>query len=179
MELSLSDRPLGRWLFGKLPEHGDFVARGLRADLRDALDAWLSAGMAEAAARFGGDFEGRYFAAPAWVYVDRDPAGHWSGGALCASVDRVGRKFPVVTGDVAEDAGHAAQVAAACLERLYAGLAQGWTADRTIDAEPSAATLDWQVDGPAWALIGETGPPVVLPGRFPDGVIATMVEVAA
>jgi type VI secretion system ImpM family protein len=179
MELSLSDRPLGRWLFGKLPAHGDFVGRGLRADLRDALDQWLSAGMAEAAARFGDDFEHRYFAAPAWVYVDRDRAGRWSGGALCASVDGVGRKFPVMSGEPADDAPQAVQTAGASLERLYTALAQGWTADRLITAEVPATGLDWQADAPAWALIGEAGPPIVVPGRFPDGVIAAMMEVAA
>ena len=179
MELSLSDSPLGRWLFGKLPGHGDFVARGLRADLRDALDLWLSAGMAEAQAHFGDAFEDRYFAAPAWVFVDRDGAGRWSGGALCASVDGVGRKFPVIAGDLADDALHAVGIAGASLELLYAALAQGWTADRMIAEQAAPVQIDWQVDAPAWALIGEAGPPIVLPGRFPAGVITAMVEVAA
>ena len=88
----MSRRPLGRWLFGKLPVLGDFVARGLDGQMRDALDHWLSADLAAARDRFGDEFEPRYDAAPPWRFIDCDPDGGWSGGALCASVDRAGRR---------------------------------------------------------------------------------------
>ncbi len=184
MELSVSDRPLGRWLFGKLPSHGDFISRGLSHDLRDALDIWLSAELRDAQGRYGTGFDDRYFAAPAWMFVDCDRSGQWSGGALCASVDAVGRLFPVIAGAPANDAHDAIIAATGCIELLFATFSNTWSADQMIAAQADAiggphASVPWQTDRAAWALIGESGPPIVMPGRYPRGVIARMIEVAA
>ncbi|WP_420382720.1 type VI secretion system-associated protein TagF [Novosphingobium sp.] len=179
----MSDRPLGRWLFGKLPSHGDFVSRGLSHDLRDAFDVWLSAELRDAQDLFGAAFDDRYFAAPAWMFVDCDGAGRWSGGALCASVDAVGRMFPVIAGAPANDAHDAAIAAAASIELLFATFSNTWSADQMIAAQAEATggppPAPWQTERAAWALIGESGPPIVMPGRYPRGVIARMIEVAA
>ena len=51
-------------LFGKLPAHGDFVARGIDAAGRAELDDWLSASLADARAALG-----EAFAEPAAVAV--------------------------------------------------------------------------------------------------------------
>ncbi len=174
----MSHRPLTRWLFGKLPAQGDFVSRGLDYGLRDALDAWLTAQVADARGR-SPDFEERYDAAPAWHFVDRDPDGAWSGGALCASLDAAGRRFPVMLAAPANDAAHAAQQAGACLEALYGAFGGGWDADALHAAPLAAGEAPWAPEGPEWVLIGEDGPGAVLPGRFPTRVIATMLEMAA
>ena len=179
MELSMSSRPVKRWMFGKLPALGDFVSRGLDHAMRDALDRWLSAGLEAAQAHFAGDFEARYGAAPAWCFIDRDAEGGWSGGAMCASIDAAGRRFPLLMGAPAEDAGEAVGLAGACRDVLYRALAEQWDASRMVECELTALDLGWASDGPAWALVGDEGPPVVVAGRFPENVVPLMLECAA
>lgn len=166
-------------MFGKLPSLGDFVARGLDFSLRDAIDSWLSAQMQQGRDRFAAEFEPRYDGAPAWCFVDCDPDGRWSGGALCASVDAAGRRFPVLLAAPANDSAEAAAIAGGCLETLYAAFAKGWDADALHAGPIEPADLGWSPTGPAWALLAEDGPAAELPGRFPDGVVTTMMELAA
>ena len=166
-------------MFGKLPALGDFVSRGLDFAHRDAIDHWLTAEMEAAYARFPDDFEDRYFAAPAWCFVDCDEDGLWSGGALCASVDKAGRKFPVMAAAPAADHGEAVALAGGCLEVLHGAFAQGLDADGLQASAITPAELPWQANGAAWALVGEDGPALVLPGRYPQGIVTTMMELAA
>ena len=175
----MSCRPLGRWLFGKLPSQGDFVARGLDFLLRDSLDGWLSGELQAAREVFGDDFETRYDNAPAWCFVDRDPNGRWSGGALCASIDVTGRRFPVMLAGPTDTAADAAAYARGCLDALYGAFAGGWDADRLHSSEITCSEQPWEPTDPAWALVGEDGPAQVLAGRFPQGVINAMMELAA
>ena len=130
-------RPRAR-LFGKLPAHGDFVSRGLNTDERDALDAWLSASLAQAQHVHGSAFETRFDGAPPWRCVLYDGEGCMS-GALAASQDAVGRRFPVlvvVTGTADE------AVAKACEGLLYNAIAGGWTVDALVEqAEKLAASM--------------------------------------
>lgn len=181
MELSMSRLPVGPWLFGKMPSQGDFVSRGLDLPFREGLDQWLSGGMEAARgerAGSGADFEERYVGAPAWNFVDRDPDGCWAGGALCASVDRVGRLFPLVMGAPAADADEAAGLSSACVSALHDAFAQGWDADRLCAAVLCPADPPWNPKGPEWVLLGEDGPAVVLRERFPAGIVRTMLEIA-
>lgn len=180
MELSLSRRPVRTWLFGKLPAHGDFVARGLDAALRDALDQWLAAGLARAQDKWGEQFEERYFGAPPWTFVDRDPDGMLSGGAMCLSVDAVGRKFPFLLAVPAANDGAAEQAGLACLELAYTAIGQGWTADRVSERVPPAGEDgEGALAEPRWMLPAEEGTIVSLAGRFPESLIDTMLEQAA
>ncbi len=179
MELSLSDRPVDRWLFGKLPMLGDFLSRGLDFDFRDALDHWLSAEMEAGRAAFGDDFEPRYVTAPAWCFVDCDMQGRWSGGALCASMDRVGRKFPVVLAHSAQDIDEAVLLSGGCLEALYGALQQGWSVDQLHGEAIMPTPIPWQPSGPSWALLAEDTVAVEKKGRFPMGIINAMLELAA
>ena len=178
MELSLSRRPLGRWLFGKMPAHGDFVARGADRALVDALDLWLAEEMREAAGQFADEFEDRYSTAPAWTFVDVDPDGAWTGGVLCASVDKAGRKFPLMLALPADDGAHACGLAGGCLDAICTAFDHGLDADALHAAPVTPVDLPWTPDGPAWALLGEDGPAVELAGRFPRGIIAAMSKVA-
>lgn len=167
-----------RWLFGKLPAHGDFIARGIAPDVRDALDAWLTEEMEQARAVWGEAFDRRYDFAPVWHFVDSDGDG-WSGGILCASADRVGRKFPLLLAVPASDVHAAAAMSAGCLDLLTTAFAQGWDADR-LQAEPVApVAMAWQPEGPCWALVGEDGPVAQYDGPRPAGVITAMMEMAA
>ena len=175
----MSSLALKPWLFGKLPALGDFVLRGIDMATRDRLDAWLSSEMEAARERWGDAFESRYDAAPAWTFVDQDEDGNWYGGALCASMDRAGRRFPLVATSPAEDAVSAAQTGTAWIDAMAQGFGAGWDADMFLAAPLAARPVAWQPTGPEWALVGEQGPVVRLPGSYPTGVIDRMLELAA
>lgn len=89
---------LGAGLFGKLPAHGDFVARGFDAGVAGALDAWLTAGVARLrAAADDAAFAAAMTAAPLWHgwLPLGDGAFH---GVLTPTVDAAGRYFLLAAG---------------------------------------------------------------------------------
>jgi type VI secretion system protein ImpM len=146
------------WLFGKLPAHGDFVARGLSPERRARLDAWLSAEMDRARADHGEAFEARYDAAPPWRY-----AGGGAGAVICPSVDSVGRRFPLVAGVEAGDETRAQAAAAACEAAIFGAFAQGMDADELwhalsgtrLQAGDPPRRAGWWVDGAEAFVAGE------------------------
>ena len=172
-------RPAGAWLFGKIPAHGDFVSRGLAPEMHEAFDLWLSAELARARARFA-DFDTRYQTAAPWFFVDCDPAGAWSGGALCPSVDKVGRRFPILVAAPASDAAQAEGVARAALELVFAALGEAWDATRLHAAlgEIAAVPAETPPAQAVWAIEAEDGTRIELPGRFPQGLVERMLELA-
>lgn len=178
MELSLSRRPLGAWLFGKLPAHGDFVARGLDHDMRDGLDAWLAKSMAAARERWDESaFEARYFSAPPWRFVDVDPMGAMSAGAACLSVDGVGRKFPFLVAQPVASSELAREAGRACVELGFSAIAERWGADRVCAAAAVPSDAAGEPDaGPRWLLDSADGPIAELEGRFPERLVETMLE---
>lgn len=173
--------PKEAWLFGKIPAHGDFISRGLDPVLHEALDLWISAELARARARFG-DFDERYVRAAPWHFVDRDPDGSWSGGALCPSVDAVGRRFPILVAAPATDAAQAIATAHAALELVFAALGEAWEATRLHDALGAiavSATPDAAPVQSVWAIEADDGTRIEMTGRFPEGLIERMLELAA
>ena len=174
----MSQRALGPWLFGKLPSLGDFVSRGLDQSMRDRIDTWLSQEMEAARAKAGDSFEGLYDAAPVWNFVDCDDAGNWSGGALCASQDKAGRRFPLIMSAPASDAGTAASLSAGCLSAMCRAFAEGADADGLVSATILPEETGWQPQRPEWALLAEGGPALIFPGSYPQGAITVMVEMA-
>lgn len=88
---------MGIGLYGKLPSQGDFVSRRLPWDFTTAWDGWLQAGLAQARAEIGTRWNDTYLTAPLWRFqlapgvVGPDA---WI-GLWFASVDRVGRQFPL------------------------------------------------------------------------------------
>jgi type VI secretion system ImpM family protein len=175
----MSRLALTPWLFGKLPALGDFVSRGIDMATRDRLDAWLSSEMEAARERWGEAFEARYDAAPAWTFVEQDEDGNWYGGALCASMDRAGRRFPLLAAAPAENATSAAAIGAAWIDSMAQGFGEGWDADTLLATPLAAQQVPWQPTAPEWALVGEQGPAVRLLGSYPTGVIDRMLELAA
>ncbi|MEH3040484.1 MAG: type VI secretion system-associated protein TagF [Sphingomonas paucimobilis] len=123
------------WVFGKLPAHGDFVARGMDAAMRTTLDDWLSAAMEAARGRYPVDFAERFDGAQPWQ-ADGDGVA----GAVAASQDAVGRRFPLLL--LTDGRSHDP---AACEELLYAAITEGWDADRLADAgaAPRGAVARW------------------------------------
>jgi type VI secretion system ImpM family protein len=122
------------WVFGKLPAHGDFVARGMDAAMRGMLDDWLAASMEAARVRYP-DFADRFDVAHPWR-----AEGNGVAGAVAASQDAVGRRFPLL---LLTDGGR--HDPAACEELLYAAITEGWDADRlaAVGAPPRGPVARW------------------------------------
>ena len=82
--------------FGKIPSHGDFVARRLPPGFTGPWDAWLQAGMADSQARLGDAWLAVYLNSPIWRFaLGAGVCGPQACyGVMMPSVDRVGRYFP-------------------------------------------------------------------------------------
>jgi type VI secretion system protein ImpM len=162
-------------LFGKLPRHGDFVARGLGPARRRAWDDWLSSGLELSHRRLGDAFAAAHDRAPPWRFINGPGClgGDWRCGAIVPSVDSVGRRFFLVL--AADRLGPA--LAAAEGERLAREMATLVQAgiDRTWDADTLAREAGRIVAGLAenrsrdgqaprerwWACWGPDHPPTV------------------
>ncbi|WP_395698199.1 type VI secretion system-associated protein TagF [Methylocella sp.] len=84
-------------LYGKLPARRDFVAAfAPRAFLR-LFEPWIDAGLREGRARYGAEgFARGYAHAPIWrFWLDPRLAGEAFAGAMTASVDALGRLYPL------------------------------------------------------------------------------------
>ena len=87
----------GPGFFGKLPKHGDFVTRRLPSEFVDVWDGWLQQVIADTREQLGEAWLEAYLVCPIWRFVLAPGVCGKLGwlGALMASVDRVGRYFPL------------------------------------------------------------------------------------
>lgn len=83
--------------FGKLPSLGDFLRADMPPGFVDPWDAWLQRSMMTARNTLGTRWHDCYFSAPIWRFtLAHGLAGRLPVlGILMASVDRVGRHFPL------------------------------------------------------------------------------------
>jgi type VI secretion system protein ImpM len=82
--------------FGKLPAKRDFVASGTSRAFLDAWEPWLQASLATSRQTLGEAWTSAYNRAPIWrFWLGAGFAGEAIVGALMASVDGVGRAFPL------------------------------------------------------------------------------------
>lgn len=154
---------LRAFAFGKLPTHGDFVARGLTPDERAAWDAWSSTGLEGARAALGEAFEARHeTASPVRFTFGPSVFGPgWSTGALTASVDSAGRRYIVVLGARTDAAPSARdRIAEAAENEIYRAFETGADIDAMVakahdvfhtvesEAEPDAHGRFWRPDSP-------------------------------
>lgn len=83
--------------FGKIPSMGDFLRVNLSAGFVQTWDEWLQNGLLALREGFGQAWNDYYMSAPIWRFTM--PAGHAGDHAYCgvlmASVDRVGRQYPL------------------------------------------------------------------------------------
>lgn len=83
--------------FGKIPGMGDFLKLNLPASFVQAWDTWLQESLLEVQAQMGTGWNDAYLSAPIWRFTL--PAGlagdRAVSGILMASVDRVGRQYPL------------------------------------------------------------------------------------
>ena len=87
----------GGGFYGKLPSEGDFVTRRLPWEFTAVWDEWLQQGMQASREALGARWLALYLSAPIWRFQVAPgvcgPIG-WR-GLFFASVDRVGRYFPL------------------------------------------------------------------------------------
>lgn len=83
--------------FGKIPALGDFLRMSLPLGFAEPWDAWVQAGLLDARAQLAQRWQACFFSAPIWRFtLAPQLAGPMAvQGVLMASVDRVGRQFPL------------------------------------------------------------------------------------
>lgn len=83
--------------FGKIPALGDFLRLNLSPGFVQPWDDWLQAGIMELKERLGERWNDTYLSAPIWRFtLPQGAAGSQAvSGILMASVDRVGRQYPL------------------------------------------------------------------------------------
>jgi len=142
-------------LFGKLPAHGDFVARGCTSVEQASFDAWLTASLADAQDRFGGEFVDRFDAALPWK-----GCGAGAVGVIAASQDAAGRRYPLLLVCAASDD---------IEDLIYAAIAERWDADRLATMAgvgPSSSIERWESADRAMSLDGD----------MPVDIVTAMLE---
>lgn len=184
------------FLFGKLPAHGDFVARGLGPAAREAWDATGSALMEALRIAAADGFDASHVAAPPWRFVTEAGDG-WRAGALAPSVDSVGRRFLVAVGTgglpPASAAAAGLSLAEAAEALIYQALGSGLDADALhaacterleglyADLLGPATALDAPPRAPGiWWTLGSAGcaPTVIRAGAPPADLLARTVAAA-
>jgi type VI secretion system protein ImpM len=83
--------------FGKMPNRGDFLSRGLTRDFLDPWDDWIQAALSESRLRLSDQWLETYLTSPLWCFsIGAGLCGgrQWT-GVLMPSVDAVGRYFPL------------------------------------------------------------------------------------
>jgi len=124
----------GCGFYGKIPSEGDFVTRRLPWEFTSVWDEWLQQGMQASREALGARWLESYLSAPIWRFQVAPgvcgPIG-WR-GLFFASVDRVGRYFPLTLAFA--DAGPTALAA-------LSGDAQAWIAVEDAALSGLAPTL--------------------------------------
>lgn len=166
-------------MIGKLPAHGDFIARGVFGGARDSVDAWLAQSGQAAREAFGEDWQDRFDLAPPWRFVRPDANGGWEAGAIAPSVDKVGRRFPLLLWRTGLSGTQASGAAEAAEQLAYEAIAGGWDADRLHGAlgaammEDDGATWD---EGALWWTVDADGARVAKRGgTAPEDIVSAML----
>ena len=163
-------------LYGKIPQHGDFISRGFNPSQSRMWDEYLSEGLQQARLSLH-DFDQLYGLTPFWRCV-LEWEGTWFGGGLALSQDRVGRQFPIlVLAECIDDEG-AKTIAKHCEDCLYDGFGSRLSADELVHnlqivpmthINKQELTSEWWLDDIDNNLIA------VLAGLHPPDLITQMM----
>lgn len=94
---------MGYGVFGKLPQKRDFVSHHLPASVLHPWETWLQAAVAASRNELSDQWQDYYLVAPIWrFWLGEKVLGRTCMGAVMASVDQVGRYFPLSVLYVAE-----------------------------------------------------------------------------
>jgi type VI secretion system protein ImpM len=164
---------LAVFAFGKLPAHGDFVARGLAAAERQAWDDWASAGIVRARDALGDAFDAAHDRAQPCRFAfgaGSGGAGLFGGGrqagAFAPSIDQAGRRFLIVLGTTApagfDPHGRGAEAAEILEAEIYGAFQAGVDVNGLVaNATAALAGFDagppYDGSGRFWTLGAEPG----------------------
>lgn len=156
--------PVNGWLFGKMPAHGDFISRGLDDDTVAASDAALAEALAMAAHRWDHEWDEVYVETPVWRFMATPGVfgEFWTAGIFLASVDAVGRQYPLVVGFAAPTLALLAH-GPSTLTALDA--AEGLAREALLDLVPVDAVLD-RMEGIAQRLFTDQAAKLSNPAAF-------------
>lgn len=87
-----------------MPAHGDFVSRGMDDETVASGDTVLAEAIALAAHRWDAQWDDVYIETPVWRFMATPGVfgAMWTAGIFMASVDAVGRQYPLVSGFAAQ-----------------------------------------------------------------------------
>ena len=126
------------FVFGKLPAHGDFISRGLDDATIEAADAVIAEALAIGMNHWDTAWDDLYVDTPVWRFMATPGVfgPWWTAGAFMASLDAVGRQYPVVAGFSCPTLGLLSQPAetAALLERAEAAAREALLTGQPVDA---------------------------------------------
>jgi len=161
---------------GKIPTQGDFIQRGLPLGFTRAWDRWLMEGIAALKTQRGDGWLDGYRTAPLWRFAT--PAGAFGEqamlGVMVASVDRVGRNFPLTLAAEAPPGCSpiAALLAEAELLERMAAVAQRTISESVRKDALDAAVEEIRPNAAAQPHVEETGEALTVRGPNPEGAIA-------
>jgi type VI secretion system protein ImpM len=165
--------PGGFGAYGKMPALGDFFRINLARSFVETWDNWLQDRLTGARATLGDRWQGSYLSAPIWRFT---LSGGLAGpapmiGVMMASVDRVGRQFPLtLAGALPADA----EVAGAHLLLVDTFVALEEIALDTLDDTMTRDILAERLAGigpvpaPAGCTVTAAAAPAVLTAAGPD-----------
>jgi len=165
----------GGVVVGKLPFHGDFVARGVSAAERQQLDAWLSASMAIAREQLASRFDEAFDCAPPWRFAWQGE--QWTAGALAPSVDFTGRRFPLLVARHNLQEEQVTSAARLCEDAAADAISKRWSADELVTAIEDAAVASGSGSEATW-WSEELGEAAKLHDRFPAAILSHMLAAA-
>lgn len=207
---ALDDPGIAPFLFGKMPAHGDFISRGLDDETIEAADAAVAEAVTVAALKWDYRWDDVYVETPVWRFIaapgvlGRD----WTAGVFMASVDAVGRQFPLIAGfsssslaliargevltavlDETETLARNALLEAASVDTLLAALdsaARRFAPASLADpgeafaaaALGRAQSATWSAEGLFWVAGSQAIEPVALSGPLDGEALATLFQPA-
>lgn len=138
--------------FGKIPSLGDFMRHNLTAGFVQAWDTWMQEGMLAVREMLGESWDDAYLSAPIWRFTLPGGLAGSDGmlGIFMASVDRVGRQYPLTLAAPvdAQDPGRTHCANTSLFERLeriaLAMLEDGSSRESLTDALESLQTMPAQ-----------------------------------
>lgn len=132
--------------YGKMPSAGDFIRLRIPRSFVETWDAWIQQWLAPVRAGMGARWSDAYLTAPVWRFtlgpsIAGGPA--WL-GVMAASVDRVGRQFPLTLAAPLVDGAEPALVHL-CNDILFEAL-EG-IALRVLEEDVAPSRLEELLDG--------------------------------
>jgi type VI secretion system ImpM family protein len=164
-------------VLGKLPFHGDFVARGVSGAVRDEIDRWLVDSMATARDELGPRFEEAFDSALPWRFAWHDE--RWTAGALVPSVDSAGRRFPLLVARTNLERDEVETAAQLCEEVAAEAISERWQADKLVEAVEALETVHTASRGREGWWNDEVGEAGKLEDQRPRTILSHMLSTVA